>query len=73
MPLSSSIDNLVDLRRQAYTAYRANLGRAGEHLPADLASVVTDVIAYGDSLASAAPGGTTWDPHRRRWIIPPAR
>jgi hypothetical protein len=70
MPLSASIDNLVDLRRQAYAAYRANLGVAGEHLPADFASVVMEVTAYADPLASAASGGTIWNPQRRLWIIP---
>jgi len=28
-PLSASVGNLVDLRRQAYAVYRANLGIAG--------------------------------------------
>jgi hypothetical protein len=38
-PLSASIDNIVDLRRQAYVAYRASLGGAGQHLPDDFGAV----------------------------------
>jgi hypothetical protein len=32
--LSSAVDNLADLRQQTYAAYWANLGTAGEDLPA---------------------------------------
>jgi hypothetical protein len=58
--LSSAVDNLADLRQQTYAAYRANIGIAGEDLPANFSEVVEAVIAFADVLASetlqARPG-----------------
>jgi hypothetical protein len=68
VPLSASIGNIVDLRRQTYVAYRASLGRAGRHLPDDFAVVIAEVAAFADNLAGAAPAGTAWNPEQRRWI-----
>ena len=65
--LSCAVDNLADLRQQAYAAYRANLGTAGEDLPANFSEVVEAVIAFADVLASEASAGTTWSPQQRRW------
>jgi hypothetical protein len=65
--LSSAVDNLADLRQQAYAAYRANLGTASEDLPANFSEVVEAVIAFADVLASEASAGTTWSPQQRRW------
>jgi Nucleotidyl transferase AbiEii toxin, Type IV TA system len=66
--LSASIDNLVDLRRQTYIAYRASLGAAGRHLPGDFAVVVAAAAAFADRLTTAASAGTVWNPQQRRWI-----
>jgi hypothetical protein len=65
--LSSAVDNLADLRQQTYAAYRANLGIAGEDLPANFSEVVEAVIAFADALASEASAGTTWSPQQRQW------
>lgn len=64
--LSSAVDNLADLRQQAYAAYRANLGTAGEDLPANFSEVV-EAVAFADVLASEASAGTTWSPQQRQW------
>jgi hypothetical protein len=61
------LNNLADLRQLAYAAYRANLGTAGEDLPANFSEVVEAVIAFADALASEASAGTTWSPQQRRW------
>ena len=65
--LSSAIDNLTDLRQQTYAAYRANLGTAGEDLPANFNEVVEAVIAFADTLASETLPGTTWSPQQHQW------
>jgi Nucleotidyl transferase AbiEii toxin, Type IV TA system len=49
-PLSASVANLVDLRRQTYIAYRASLGAAGQHLSDDFAVVVAAAAAFADRL-----------------------
>jgi hypothetical protein len=67
VPLSASIANIVDLRRQTYIAYRASLGAAGRHLPDDFAVVVAAAAAFADRLTTAAPAGTVWSPQQRRW------
>ena len=65
--LSSTVDNLADLRQQTKAAYRANLGTAGEDLPASFSEAVEAVIAFADMLASEASAGTTWSPQQRQW------
>jgi hypothetical protein len=65
-PLSSVLDNFVELRRQTYAAYRAGLGTAGENLPTDLSLVVAAVIAFADDLVTAQEGAT-WSPTQRHW------
>jgi hypothetical protein len=45
VPLSATIDYIVELRGQACVAYRGRLGAAGRHLPDDLGTVVTEVVA----------------------------
>jgi len=65
--LSSAVDNLADLRQQTYAAYRANLGTAGEDLPANFSEVVEAVIAFADVLATETLPGTTWSPQQRQW------
>jgi hypothetical protein len=65
--LSSAVDNLADLRQQTYAAFRANLGTAGEDLPANFSEVVEAVIAFADVLASESLPGTTWSPQQRQW------
>jgi len=65
--LSCAVDNLADLRQQTYAAYRANLGTAGEDLPANFSEMVEAVIAFADVLASEASAGRTWSPQQRRW------
>ena len=65
--LSASIDNIVELRRQTYVAYRASLGTAGRHLPVDFELAVAAAVAFADRLTTAAPAGTVWNPRQRRW------
>jgi len=65
--LSSAVDNIADLRQQTYAAYRANLGTAGEDLPANFSEVVEAVIAFADVLATETLPGTTWSPQQRQW------
>lgn len=47
-PLSSTIDELVELRSATYTTYRASLGIDGSHLPPQFSDIVTAVIAFAD-------------------------
>jgi len=65
--LSSAVDNLADLRQQTYAAYRANLGTAGEDLPANFSEMVEAVIAFADVLATETLPGTTWSQQQRQW------
>jgi len=65
--LSSAVDNIADLRQQTYAAYRANLGTAGEDLPANFSEVVEAVIAFADVLATETLPGTTWSQQQRQW------
>ncbi|GAB3425266.1 nucleotidyl transferase AbiEii/AbiGii toxin family protein [Flindersiella endophytica] len=67
MPLSSAIDNLVDLRRRTFTAYRTSLGVDGEHLPSSLGDVVSAVTAFADPLVVPAAEDTMWLAANRRW------
>lgn len=68
VPLSSTVNNLIALRRGAYSAYRAGLGPDGHGLPADFADVVAGVTAFADPVANAPADPVTWDPATRRWI-----
>lgn len=67
VPLSSVLDNFIDLRRSTYTAYRASLGPDGADLPMDFGEVVAVVIAFADHLAAPASAGTTWRPIALHW------
>jgi Nucleotidyl transferase AbiEii toxin, Type IV TA system len=65
--LSSVIDDLVELREQAYRAYRAALGVDGAELPADFGEVVDAVTTFADPLARSI-AGLRWHAADRRWI-----
>ena len=67
VPLSSVIANLADLRARDYTTYRANIGKAGHDLPAEIQVLVAAVTDFADPLAAIAAPGTTWQPHTRLW------
>lgn len=71
-PLSTVVDNLVELRQQTYTAYRISLGADGEHLPEALADVVSAVTAFADHLLESRPNGTAWRADNRAWLTPKA-
>jgi hypothetical protein len=66
-PLSATVGNFADLRRQTYSAYRMGLGSFGEHLPVDLKALVDSVTAFADPLAAPAENAR-WQPAGRRWI-----
>lgn len=66
-PLSAAVGSFAGLRRQTYSAYRNGLGASGQHLPADLKSLVDAVITFADPLAVPA-GDARWHPVERRWI-----
>lgn len=66
LPLSAAVGNIVDLRGQAFGAYRASLGDAGLHLPTDFRSIVNAVTAFADPLAADADD-SAWQPTERRW------
>lgn len=65
-PLSAAIDDLVEQRRTAYTAYRASLRFDGAHLPDDLGELVGAVVAFADPLV-AENQRLTWSAGARRW------
>lgn len=67
VPLSSVVEDLVDLRRRTYAAYRAHLGPDGTNLPTDFGEVVAAVTAFADRLAGPAPTALTWHPLTRSW------
>ena len=48
VPLSRVVGALAAMRQDAYSAFRNRLGGDGEHLPSDLATVVTAVVAFLD-------------------------
>lgn len=66
-PLHGVADELIELRAAAYTAYRAELGAAGEHLPEAFAETVSAVAAFVDSLVDPTSVARTWYSGRRRW------
>jgi hypothetical protein len=68
--LSSVVGNIADLRANTYNAYRANIGSAGQHLPADFRIVLAATTRFADALAIIAAPGTAWHPRLRRWASP---
>ncbi|GAB3769215.1 nucleotidyl transferase AbiEii/AbiGii toxin family protein [Microlunatus parietis] len=66
-PLSEVIDELANLRHQAYVAYRASLGADGEHLPQVFSTLVETVAAFADQLIEARPPTAMWLPQELRW------
>ena len=69
VPLSTVIDNLVELRQATYLAYRGSLGSDGDHLPHDLGVVVDSVTAFADPLTQPAAPAITWQARHRRWTV----
>jgi hypothetical protein len=59
--LSEAVGNFADLRRQTFAAYRSSLGDTGLELPADLAALVSAVIAFADPLAAEDAAEGTWE------------
>lgn len=68
-PLSSAIDDIVELRAAAYAAYRRSLGADGEHLPGSFGDVVAAVTTFADPLSEAAHESTIWRAASRRWTV----
>ena len=56
-PLSSLLDDLVELREQTYRAYRTALGVDGAGLPSDFGEVVDAVATFADPLARPTGDG----------------
>lgn len=68
VPLSAAVGDLAALRRSDYRAYRDSLGHYGEHLPENLADVITAAAAFADPLIRGeGTAGRTWDPSARHW------
>lgn len=67
VPLSTVIDNLVELRQATYLAYRGSLRSDGDSLPDDLRVVVDAVTTFADPLIRPAAPATTWQARHRRW------
>jgi hypothetical protein len=68
-PLSSVIDDLVELRQRTYAAYRRSLGVDGENLPSSLSEIVSSVTAFADPLVGPTGPTTVWLATRRRWDV----
>lgn len=64
--LSAVIDDLVELRQRAYSAFKTRLGPDADHLPDGFGDVVAAVIKFVDPLA-AGSGATSWNPEARQW------
>jgi len=60
VPLSTVIDNLVELRQATYLAHRNSLGPDGDNLPDDLGALVDAVTTFADPLIQPAAPATTW-------------
>jgi len=60
VPLSTVIDNLVELRQATYLAYRNSLGPDGGNLPDDLGILVDAVTTFADPLIQPAAPATAW-------------
>jgi len=69
VPLSSVIDNLVELRQRTFTAYRTSLGVDGEGLPLNLGEIASAVTAFADPLVEAAAPNTAWQAATRSWEV----
>lgn len=67
VPLSTAIDNLVELRQATYLAYRSSLRSDGDSLPDDLRVVADAVTTFADPLIRPAAPATTWQARHRRW------
>ena len=67
VPLSTAIDNVVELRQATYLAYRGSLRSDGDSLPDDLRVVVDAVTTFADPLIRPAAPATTWQARHRRW------
>lgn len=65
-PLSEAIDELVDLRRSTYAAYRRSLRSDGDHLPSAFAELVADVVSFADPLAEEKRH-LRWSASARSW------
>lgn len=66
-PLSSVVDNLVDLRRATYNAYRASLATDGDHLPENFGDIIGAVAAFADPLVEPVAKNPVWKAAYRRW------
>ena len=55
VPLSSVVDDLVELRERTYRVYRTALGVDGTELPTDFGEVVDAVTAFADSSHARLP------------------
>ena len=60
VPLSTVIDNLVELHQATYLAYRNSLGPDGDNLPDDLGILVDAVATFADPLIQPAAPATAW-------------
>lgn len=67
VPLSTAIDNMVELRQATYLAYRGSLRSDGDSLPDDLRVLVDAVTTFADPLIRPAAPATTWQARHRRW------
>ncbi|TNC21447.1 nucleotidyl transferase AbiEii/AbiGii toxin family protein [Amycolatopsis alkalitolerans] len=66
-PLSTTIDDLAELRHATYAAYRTSLGADGEHLPKAFSTIVDTVVAFADHLIEAQPLAATWHAQDQSW------
>jgi hypothetical protein len=69
-PLSSAIDDLVEVRQSSYSAYRTNLGPEGMRLPAKFAEVVAAVTTFADPLVEPESAETVWRADQQAWTRP---
>lgn len=66
-PLSAVIGDLVELRQQAYSAFRKRLGPDADHLPDSFGDVVAAVVEFVDPLTDGDLR-EAWNPDIRKWI-----
>jgi len=67
VPLSSVVDDLVELRERTYRAYRVTLGVDGADLPPEFGEVVEAVTTFADPLALTT-AELRWRAAGRRWV-----
>lgn len=67
-PLADVLDGFAPLAQTRWPRWLRGSGSL--HLPADIAPVLDDVIAFADPVLTGQAAGLTWDPTKSIWYEP---